>query len=664
MKKVVNFRPLFVIFISLALGIRCSKDIFSGDLKIILLLSFLIAVFLLFSVLRKNFIPIICALCAFCFGLGIFFLSYNLYIGKNYDSEVVISGRISETLYRGDYEGSVITNCTIGGEKSGNIYIYLSPSETLTPGDVIVFTAKPKTLNLFKLGKMQSSYYRKNVKYTVSVSDYEVQNGEKNLSEKFKSSVKELLDKNMGEAQAELAYSVLFGDTSEIDPNTYTNFKTSGTVHILAVSGLHVGFLAGLLYFILGKCKLPRWLQFLITAAVLLSFAYLCGFTPSVTRATIMTLVFLSAGVFGKPYDLLTSVAVSGLIILLIKPLYVFDIGFLLSFFCVLSIALFAKNITRGLIKIKIPNAIASSMALTISTQIGILPFMANYFGNVSFFVIFANMIIIPLFALGFTLLVAFTLICLPLKFLGFLLFIPDIIFKTIIILVGFFAALPILVLEPIGTEISLIYFLALFVASGFVLLNLKIKLCISAVLLSACFCFACLPKNYIDVGTISFIQIDNTNESSMICFSNGKVISFNPDEALTETLLSKIYHIEAYYVKLKNKGTVVETNFSADDEIGFEVIENLGRHYGVLISYKGYKIFYATTGRLSADDKVWLSGYAPSVDILYQKNNYEYNEVIEAEYEINKDGVCGGSVIGTQQLYFGENLKQVRCLD
>lgn len=664
MKKIVNFRPLFVIFISLALGIRFSKNIFAGDLKIIILFSFLIAIFLLFSILRKKFIPIICAFCAFCLGLGIYFISYNSYIGKTYDTAVVISGRISETLYRGDYEGSVITNCTINGEKAGNVYIYISPSDTLNPGDLIVFTAKPKTINLFKLGKMQSSYYRKNVKYSASVQGYEVQRGNSNLSEKFKMSVKKLLDKNMGDEQAELAYSVLFGDTAEIDPNTYTNFRTSGTVHILAVSGLHVGFLAGLLYFILGKCRMPRWLQFLITAIVLFMFAYLCGFTPSVTRATIMSLVFLSAGVFGKPYDLLTAVSISGLIILLIRPLYIFDIGFLLSFFCVLSIALFAKSITRGLRKIKIPNAIASSMAMTISTQIGILPFMANYFGTVSFFVIIANMIVIPLFALGFTLLVAFVLICLPLNFLGFLLFIPDIIFKTIIILVGFFATLPVLVLEPISTEVSLIYFLALFAISGFVLLNIRIKLSISAVLLSACFCFACLPRDYIDIGTISFIQMDNINGSSMICFSNGKVISFNPDEQLTETLLSKIYHTDAYYVKLKNKSSAIKTNFSADEEIDFEVVENLSRNYGVLISFGGYKIFYATTGKLSADDKIWLSGYVPSVDILFQKSSYGYNEVIEAACEINKNGVVGSEIIGTQQLYFGENLKQVRCLD
>ena len=597
-------------------------------------------------------------------GLGIYFISYNSYIGKTYDTAVVISGRISETLYRGDYEGSVITNCTINGEKAGNVYIYISPSDTLNAGDVIVFTAKPKTINLFKLGKMQSSYYRKNVKYSASVQGYEVQSGNSNLSEKFKMSVKKFLDKNMGDEQAELAYSVLFGDTAEIDPNTYTNFRTSGTVHILAVSGLHVGFLAGLLYFILGKCRMPRWLQFLITAIVLFMFAYLCGFTPSVTRATIMSLVFLSAGVFGKPYDLLTAVSISGLIILLIRPLYIFDIGFLLSFFCVLSIALFAKSITRGLRKIKIPNAIASSMAMTISTQIGILPFMANYFGTVSFFVIIANMIVIPLFALGFTLLVAFVLICLPLNFLGFLLFIPDIIFKTIIILVGFFATLPVLVLEPISTEVSLIYFLALFAISGFVLLNIRIKLSISAVLLSACFCFACLPRDYIDIGTISFIQMDNINGSSMICFSNGKVISFNPDEQLTETLLSKIYHTDAYYVKLKNKSSAIKTNFSADEEIDFEVVENLSRNYGVLISFGGYKIFYATTGKLSADDKVWLSGYVPSVDILFQKSSYGYNEVIEAACEINKNGVVGSEIIGTQQLYCGENLKQVRCLD
>ena len=137
----------------------------------------------------------------------------------------------------------------------------------------------------------------------------------------------------MGEENAPLAYAVLFGDRTQVSDDILTSYNNAGILHLLAVSGLHVGFIAGLIYALLSKLKLKRLFSFIITACLLLFYNYLCNFTPSVVRATIMICVGLFANVLGKKSDTLTTIGIAGILTLLIKPLWAFDIGFQLSYF-------------------------------------------------------------------------------------------------------------------------------------------------------------------------------------------------------------------------------------------------------------------------------------------------------------------------------------------
>jgi len=140
-----------------------------------------------------------------------------------------------------------------------------------------------------------------------------------------------------------------------------------------------------------------------LVSAFLLAYSYICGFTSSVLRASIMAIISLLAVKFGREYDPLTAIGFAGIVIFLTNPLCMFDISFLMSFGCALGIVLFNKPIKLALTKIKIPNKIADSLSITISTLLALIVINAVFFRNLNVISLIANVIIIPIFAFAFS---------------------------------------------------------------------------------------------------------------------------------------------------------------------------------------------------------------------------------------------------------------------
>jgi competence protein ComEC len=204
--------------------------------------------------------------------------------------------------------------------------------------------------------------------------------------------------------EAELAKAMVIGDRSGITGEIKEQFINTGTIHILCVAGLHVGFLTGMLMIIASILKIPRKVRFFAIAPILVLYAFVVGMTPSITRAVIMALVLLFGLFLQRRPQIFNSVGFAALIILTFNPPQLFSPGFQLSFAAVISIAFFHQRMLArvngsypALMERPLFSSVVSISILTIAATVGTVPLTAYYFNRISLVSVFANLCIVPL---------------------------------------------------------------------------------------------------------------------------------------------------------------------------------------------------------------------------------------------------------------------------
>jgi len=195
-----------------------------------------------------------------------------------------------------------------------------------------------------------------------------------------------------------LLRGLLLADRGEISYETKTHFINAGVIHVLAVSGLNVGFIV--LIFLLAFGRLNLFLRSGITIAGLIFYLVLTGAPASVFRATVMAVVLIIAYLSNRSTHLMNSIAIAALVVLIIDPNEFYDAGFQLSFSAVISMALLYPPIEQLINQLSIKNKIIRyfilMIGLSLSAQIGTLPFTFYYFSKFSTVSLFANLIVIP----------------------------------------------------------------------------------------------------------------------------------------------------------------------------------------------------------------------------------------------------------------------------
>ena len=200
---------------------------------------------------------------------------------------------------------------------------------------------------------------------------------------------------------AQLLKGILLGKRSDVPTETLDVFRNSGTFHVLAVSGLHVGLVAMFCYFGFSLFRFPQKILCLLTILAVLIYACLIGFRPSVFRASLMAILFLVATLIDRDADLFNLLAFAALVLLLLNPQQVWDVGFQLSFVAVASIVYFVPKMEKplrrlwgssegspsgseGSVLTKFRNAAIKWMMLsylvTLAAQIGTTPLIAFHF--------------------------------------------------------------------------------------------------------------------------------------------------------------------------------------------------------------------------------------------------------------------------------------------
>ena len=191
------------------------------------------------------------------------------------------------------------------------------------------------------------------------------------------------------------AQALLLGDSTGLDYETNTALKLSGIRHVIAVSGLHISVLYGFLEVLTGR---RRYLTALVGIPVLLFFAAMVGFTPSVTRSCIMVMLMMLARILGKQYDSATALSFACLAMLLVNPHVITSASLQMSVGCVAGILLFQKPIKEWILE-RLPGhgrwrgALSGSIAVSIGAMSLVTPLSACYFGCISLVGILTNLL-------------------------------------------------------------------------------------------------------------------------------------------------------------------------------------------------------------------------------------------------------------------------------
>lgn len=202
--------------------------------------------------------------------------------------------------------------------------------------------------------------------------------------------------------------ALTLGYKADLDKDVKRHFARSGAAHVLAVSGLHVGIVYGIILALLtglGYWKPlyeERKQQAIVSGvciALLFGFAYVTGFSPSVTRSVVMCSVLELSYVFQRNRLSVNGLLVAALVILACVPEDIYSVSFQLSFSAVLSILLFQPLIdpfVRPLKRGKISRYFVDLVSVSIAAQIGTLPLCLYYFHQISNWFILTNLVVIP----------------------------------------------------------------------------------------------------------------------------------------------------------------------------------------------------------------------------------------------------------------------------
>lgn len=194
--------------------------------------------------------------------------------------------------------------------------------------------------------------------------------------------------------------ALTLGYKKDLTPELKESFSTSGAMHILAVSGLHVGIifiiLSKLLFF-LERHKYGKILQSALIILILIFYAMLTGLSNSVIRATIMFIFICFGRMFTRQVNIYNTLSASAFIMLLYNPYSIMDVGFQLSYLAVISIVFFQPKIYSLLnLRYKFPDYIWQLVSVAIAAQIATFPLTIHYFNQFPVYFILSNILIIP----------------------------------------------------------------------------------------------------------------------------------------------------------------------------------------------------------------------------------------------------------------------------
>ncbi len=481
---------------------------------------------------------------------------------KEHQITVIIHEKLKANTYSQKYTANV--QSIDNQESSGRILLNFSKKDSvqnITVGNIIylkdkiVLHEKPKNPDQFDYGNYlnQKSIFGQ---MHVSASDFIVSPQIDKSIFYYANTIRDRMLtnlKNSGFQTEELnvVAALVLGQKQDLSPEILQDYQFAGAIHILSVSGLHVGYLFLCLTFLLNffpKSKKYDVAKLIIIIISLWSFAILASLSPSVVRSVTMFSILAIGQVLNSRANTYNTLFVSMFFILLFEPNFIFDIGFQLSYIAVFSIVWFYPIIEKlWTPKYKITTFFWKIMAVSTAAQIGTLPLSLYYFHQFPSLFFITNLVILPF--IGFIMILGVLILLMA----GFN-FIPMILSKLLEISISllnhfihWIASFQsfILIDIPFNGWILMSSYLA--IITVFIWINkpnyLKSKIVLISFLLLQLTYFATVLHHKKEVEFLVFNQIKET----IIGEKNGNNITFISNDTLDKNRMLKSYLVAQF---------------------------------------------------------------------------------------------------------------------
>ncbi len=342
--------------------------------------------------------------------LGIFLPEKNSFLINNtnkYTTE--LTGKvITEPIQKNDKQQFVLEVFDVDGQKikKEKTLVYASTVYNIEYGDIVFVSGK---LNIpekpvFPYIFDYNLYLQRENIYTIFYQQiFELiekqPNKIKQISLKVKNNIENKIDNFFNSSVSSVLKSMITGNKSSLDKDIKEDFINTGLIHILVISGLHIGFCAAIFMFCFKLLGLKLNYVYLLTIPALFFYVLLTGANPPAIRAAIMFSCLLIALMLNREPLIYNALALSALIILIFNPQSMFTASFQLSFLATFGLLyLYPKfSMCFGKIKNKFLGSIWNIICITLSAQIALIPLLVFYFGKISIVSFILNLIIVPI---------------------------------------------------------------------------------------------------------------------------------------------------------------------------------------------------------------------------------------------------------------------------
>ena len=419
MKRLLKYVPLhFLVFLILGIGIQFYTQIWTfGFLKLFFVLLFL--AISLFAFRKKKESTIIAVMLFFSIGISAVYVqdarNFKNHYSHFYKEETKVVLRISKVLKPGFYQDKYVAEVVQmhTAKTRGAVLLNIqkdSLQELLVIDDQISVNTEfrtispplnPNQFNYKEYLAKQGIYHQLFIESTEFLQLSNTKNSLVGISGKFRNKIqKSLLKYNFKRDELAVITALLLGQRQEISKELLTDYASAGAIHILAVSGLHVGIILLILSFLfkpIEKIKNGTYLKALCIVLLLWMFAFIAGLSASVVRAVTM-FTFLAIGQSLQRKKVVEFSLISSMLFLLIlKPMFLFDVGFQLSYLAVFGIIwVQPKLVTLYHPRFLIDKKVWQLITVSIAAQVGILPLSIYYFQQFPGLFVLSNLVIIP----------------------------------------------------------------------------------------------------------------------------------------------------------------------------------------------------------------------------------------------------------------------------